>query len=104
MVFLIFEVAGDLEREFFFGVFDFAFFFDDESERGALDTASGDGAWDFSPDDAGEVEADEHVESLASLLGADHCHVDGSWRFDGGLKSGFSDFVESDSMGGFGEV
>ena len=68
-----------------------------------MDAAGGDGAGDFAADDAGEVEADEHVESLAGLLGADHGHVDGAGVFDGFFESGFGDFVEGDAVGFFGE-
>ena len=77
------EVARDLISEFAGEFLDRLFALDDEAEGWALDATSGNGAWDLLADDAGEIETDEHIESLASLLRGDHIHVDSAWVFNG---------------------
>ncbi len=103
-IFRIEEETGDFKGKLFAEFFDFALFFDDEAKRGALDATSGDGARNFSADNARKVETDEQIEGLAGLLGRNHRHIDGSRVFYRVFKGWFGDFVESDAVSLFREV
>ena len=98
------EKSGNFEFELIFEIGDFLFALDDEAKSGRLDAAGRDGTWDFAAYDPREVEADEHVEGLAGLLGGDHVHIDGAGVLNGGLEGGLGDFVEGDAFSVWGEI
>ena len=80
------------------------FAFDDEAQSWALDTTSGNSAWDLFADNTRKIKTNEHVEGLAGLLARDHGHIDGARIFNGSFEGWLGDLVEGNTRGVFWQL
>ena len=69
-----------------------------------MDAAGRNGARNFFANDTGQIEADEHIECLASLLARNHIHVDRARVLNGVFERGLGNLVKSDTCGIFWEL
>ena len=77
---------------------DLLFSLDKQAYSGALDAAGTLAPWHLLPDYGTQLEADDAIENLASLLSPYQTHIDMARLFDGCFDGTFGNLMENDAI------